>query len=258
MFQVITRVPFPVSVPVENSPDHISSLSQVIKDDLPISLDRPFFQHLDLLIALIKLQDNRGCSLLHVHDNIPVILDRFRFKILHELVVIQPVNTIYSHRIDQQLIFRFRLPFFLHVIPTNFQTIMFQVKVNRGQNGIHHFQQLDILQPLLHDRTIKFQCDILIQIHRTTNPRANLHKLNCRNGILFLLTLTLGLRFVLVIEFNRIRKQHSFTKRIRPQITGLCHERIDLVHQRVLYPQLNRIPPGRTFLDIPIILINLI
>ena len=135
---------------------------------------------------------------------------------------------------------------------------MFQVKLNRGQNGIHHFQQLDILQPLLHDRTIKLQCDVLIQIHRTTNPRANLHKLNCRNGILFLLTLTLGLRFVLVIEFNRIRKQHSFTKRIRPQITGLSHERIDLVHQRVLYPQLNRIPPGRTFLDIPIILINLI
>ena len=135
---------------------------------------------------------------------------------------------------------------------------MFQAKVDRGQDGIHHFQQLNILQPVLHDRTVKLQRYVLIQIHRATDARTNLHKLDHRDGILFLLTFPLGFRFVLVIEFNRIRKQHSLTERIRPQITGLSHKRIDLVHQRILYPQLNRIPTGRTLLDIPIILTNLI
>ena len=135
---------------------------------------------------------------------------------------------------------------------------MFQFKVDRGQNGIHHFKQLNILQPVLHDRAVKLQHYALVQIHRTTDTRANLHKLDRRNGILFLLTFSLRFRFILVIEFNRIRKQHSLTERIRSQITSFSHERINLVHQRILYPQLDRVPSGRTLLDIPIILINLI
>ena len=69
MLQVITRIPFPVPVPVKDRPDHIRPFIQIVKDHFTVPLDRPLFQDLYLLISLVKLQNNRGRGFLHVDDN---------------------------------------------------------------------------------------------------------------------------------------------------------------------------------------------